>query len=135
MAAKKGPPSALEGGAGSPGKTALSGDAGSDDKGAINYTVQAHTDEKGLKVHNVSAKSGDEAANKVLKEYGYKGVSIRGVTPASDPDPNSMGGERDAAIMNQNAENSGHLVNTLGTEDNAEATRKLAQADVKELGE
>ncbi len=135
MVAKKGPPSALEGGAGSPGKTALSGDAGTDEKGAINYSVQAHSDEKGLKVHYVSAKSGDEAANKVLAEYGYKGVSIRGVTPASDPDPNSLGGEREAAIMNQNAENAGHIINTLGTEANAEATRKLAEADVKELGE
>jgi hypothetical protein len=134
-AGEKGPPSALEGGEGSLGKTNLSGDAGTDDKGAIEYSVQAHTDEKGLKVHYVKAKSGDEAASKVLSSYGYKGCSIRGVTPASDPDPNSLGGEREAAIMFRNAENGGHLVNTLGTEANAEATRELAKADVKELGE
>lgn len=134
-AGEKGPPSALEGGLGAPGKTSLSGDAGTDDKGAIEYSVQVHTDEKGLEVEYISAKSGDEAAQKALAKRGYKGVSIRGVTPASDPDPNSLGGEREAAIMHQNAENSGHIINTLGTEANAKATRELAKADVKELGE
>jgi len=135
MVAKKGPPSALEGGQGSPGKTPLSGDAGTDDKGAISYSVQVHDDENGLQVKYVSAKSGDEAAQKVLASHGYKGASIRGVTPASDPDANSLGGERDAAIMYQNAENAGSVINSLGTEANAKAVAELAKADVKELGE
>jgi hypothetical protein len=65
---------------------------------------------------------------------GYRGVSVRGVTPASDPDANSLGGERDAAIMISKAANNGHLVNTLGTDANAEATEKLGKADVTELG-
>lgn len=130
MVAKKGPPSALEGGEGSPGNTPLS-----EDKGAISYSVQVHDDENGLQVKYVTAKSGDEAAQKVLAGHGYKGASIRGVTPASDPDPNSLGGERDAAIMYANAENGGSVINTLGTEANAKATKELAKADVKELGE
>lgn len=130
MVAKKGPPSALEGGEGSPGNTPLS-----EEKGAINYSVQVHDDENGLQVKYVTAKSGDEAAQKVLAGHGYKGASIRGVTPASDPDPNSLGGERDAAIMYANAENGGSVINTLGTEANAKATKELAKADVKELGE
>ena len=61
-------------------------------------------------------------------------MSIRGVTPSSDPDANSLGGERDAAAMMANADNDSHLVNTLGTEANAEVTRKLAKADIKDLG-
>jgi hypothetical protein len=59
---------------------------------------------------------------------------VRGVTPYSDPDANSLGGERDAAAMIQNAENPGAIVNTLGTEANVEATKKLGKADIKELG-
>ncbi len=94
-----------------------------------------HTDAKGLEVKYFPAETGDEAANAALKLKGYKGVSIRGVTPHSDPDANSMGGERDAAIMIGNALNNGHLINTLGTPANAEATEKLGLADVKELGE
>jgi len=57
------------------------------------------------------------------------------VTPASDPDANSMGGERDAAIMFSNATNTGNIINTLGTEANVKATVELAKADVTELGE
>lgn len=37
--------------------------------------------------------------------------------------------------MYANAENSGGIINTLGTEANAKATKELAKADVKELGE
>ncbi len=130
MAAKKGPASALEGGAGSPGKTVNSEAA----KGQ-SYSVQKHSDEGGLEVEYVTATSGDEAAQKVLAAAKYKGTSIRGVTPASDPDANSLGGERDAAIMFANAENGGAIINTLGTEANAKAVKELAKADVKELGE
>ena len=99
------------------------------------YSVQMHTDEKGLEVKYFPGESGDEAVNSALSLKGYKGVSIRGVTPASDPDANSMGGERDAAIMISNATNNGHLINTLGTTANAEATEKLGRADIQELGE
>lgn len=134
-AGEEGPPSALKGGLGSEGNTDLSGDAGTDGKKAMDYDVQVHTDEKGLEVVRVNAESGDEAALKALEQKKFKGVSIRGVTPASDPDPNSLGGEREAAIMIRNAENGGHLVNTLGTEANAKATKELAKADVKDLGE
>jgi len=130
MVAKKGPASALEGGEGSQGKTPLS-----DGSRSQSYSVQKHSDEGGLEVEYVTATSGDEAAQKVLAGAQYKGTSIRGVTPASDPDANSLGGERDAAIMYQNAENAGGIINTLGTEANAKATRELAKADVKELGE
>jgi hypothetical protein len=103
-------------------------------KGQV-YSVQCHTDEDGLFVLYFKGDSGDDAANQALKTEGYKGISIRGVTPATDPDPNSMGGERDAAIMVSNASNDGAIINTLGTEANAEATSELAKADVRELGE
>ena len=95
--------------------------------------MQLHTAENGLEVKYVTASSGDEAAQKVLAGCGYKGASIRGVTPASDPDPNSLGGERDAAQMISNASNAGAVVNTLGTEANEEATEKLGRADITEL--
>lgn len=129
MAQKPGPKSAL--------KTHKAASATGDvDKGAIDYSVQCHTDEDGLFVlEPVSAKSGDEAAAKALKTEGYKGLSVRGVTPYSDPDANSLGGEREAANMIRNAENPGAIINTLGTEANAEATGKLGKADIKELGE
>ncbi len=130
MTAKKGPPSALEGGEGSPGKT-----VNSDTAKAQSYSVQKHSDEGGLEVEYVTAISGDEAAQKVLAGAKYRGTSIRGVTPASDPDPNSLGGEAMAATMFANAENGGAIINTLGTEANAKAVKELAKADVKELGE
>lgn len=129
MVAKKGPPSALEGGVGSPGKTVNSEPA----KGQ-SYSVQKHSAEDGLEVVYVTATSGDEAAQKVLAAAKYKSTSIRGVTPASDPDGNSLGGEREAAIMFANAENGGTIINTLGTEANAKAVEGLGKADVKELG-
>ncbi len=65
----------------------------------------------------------------------YKGTSIRGVTPASDPDPNSLGGERDASIMIANGENPGGGADPLGTEANRKATKELAKGDIEELGE
>ncbi len=131
-----------EGGKGAGPKSALKGGQGSeaqlnaDGTRKLRYSVQVHTDEKGLEVlEPIDADSGDEAANKALATKGYKGVSIRGVQPYSDPDANSLGGERDAAIMIGNANNGGNIINTLGTEANAEATRKLGQADIKDLGE
>ncbi len=131
-----------EGGKGAGPKSALKGGQGSaaqldaDSTKTLRYSVQCHTDEKGLEViEPVDADSGDEAANKVLAQKGYKGVSIRGVQPYSDPDANSLGGERDAAIMIANGANGGNIINTLGTEANAEATAKLAKADVKDMGE
>lgn len=143
MAAKKGPASSLDTGKGSPtgasagGDTDYEGRRGSGTEGGTQtYSVQCHTDADGLFVQNISAKSGDEAAQKALATEGYKGMSIRGVTPVSDPDPNSLGGERDASIMIANAENGGDAgINPLGTEANAKATEKLGKADIKELGE
>jgi hypothetical protein len=124
-----GPKSALEGG---PGSRAAAEAA--EGKGQV-YSVQCHTDEDGLFVLYFKGDSGDDAANQALKTEGYKGISIRGVTPATDPDPNSMGGERDAAIMISNAANGGNVINTLGTDANAEAVEKLGRADVQDLGE
>ncbi len=127
-----GPKSALKGGVGSKGEGPV---AGADATKGLRYSVQIHTDEKGLEViEPVDAESGDEAAGKALAQKQYKGASVRGVTPYSDPDPNSMGGERDAAIMIANAGNTGNIINTLGTEANAETTEKLGKADIKELG-
>lgn len=140
-AAKKGPASSLETGKGSPtgasagGEHDFEGRRGSAESGAMTYSVQHHSDEGGLEVTDVSAKSGDEAAQKVLAAAKYRGTSIRGVTPASDPDPNSLGGERDASIMIANAENPGDAADPLGTEANRKATRELGKADIKELGE
>ncbi len=131
----KGPKSALEGGKGSFEEVNA-------ESGGISYGVQAHSDEavgglkKGVQVIYVTAKSGDEAALKVREAHKANyGLSIRGVTPASDPDANSMGGERDAAIMVANAANGGNIINTLGTEANAKATVGLAKADIESLGE
>lgn len=139
------PPAELrtsEGGKGAGPKSALKGGLGSQavaDGAAtkkLRYSVQIHTDEKGLEVFEpIDAETGDEAAKIALERKNYHGASIRGVQPYSDPDPNSLGGERDAAIMIGNANNNGHLINTLGTEANAEATAKLAKADIKDLGE
>ena len=126
MSARKGPPSALE--------TGKSGIASIDDEpGAQSYAVQLHTADKGLEVKYVSAKSGDEAAQKVLASEGYNEASIRGITPASDPDANSLGGERDAAIMLRNAANQGAIINSLGTAANEKATEGLGKGDVSEL--
>ncbi len=128
-AGERGPKSVLEGGLGSREY------AEANASGKQVYSVQIHTDEKGLEVKYFAADGGDDAANQALALKGYRGVSIRGVDVASAPDPNSMGGEREAAIMIANAQNNGHLVNTLGTEANADATAKLAKADIKDLGE
>lgn len=127
MTAKKGPPSSLE-----TGKGAVETNAGPTSKN-INYSVQLHTEENGLEVKYVTAESGDEAAQKVLAGCSYKNASIRGVTPASDPDPNSLGGERDAGIMYDNAENHGAAINPLGTEANEKAVEGLGKGDVSEL--
>ncbi len=125
-----GPKSALKGGEGSEAQLNADGTK------KLRYSVQCHTDEKGLEVFEpIDADSGDDAANQVLAKKGYKGVSIRGVQPYSDPDANSLGGERDAAIMIGNGQNAGNIINTLGTDANADATAKLAKADVKDLGE
>lgn len=115
--------------------TPTGGESQPETKG-LAYSVQIHTDEKGLEVFEpIHAESGDEAAAKALEKKNYRGASVRGVTPYSDPDPNSLGGERDAGIMIGNAENAGNIINTLGTEANREATEKLGKADVTELGE
>lgn len=140
-AGQAGPPSSLDTGKGSPtgaaagGETQFEGRRGSAAAKGQAYDVQCHTDEDGLFVLRQTAESGDEAAQKALKTEGYKGMSVRGVTPASDPDPNSLGGERDASIMIANAENQGDTFDRLGTPANREATEKLGKADIKELGE
>jgi hypothetical protein len=126
-----GPKSALKGGLGSDGQPVV----GETTK-KLQYSVQVHTDEKGLEViEPIDAESGDEAASKALAQKNYRGASVRGVQPYSDPDPNSLGGEREAVNMIRNANNDGNIVNTLGTEANAEATAKLAKADISELGQ
>ena len=84
-------------------------------------------------VENLGGVSGALAAQKVLASEGYKEASIRGITPASDPDANSLGGERDAAIMIANAENHGTVINSLGTPANEKATEGLGKGDVSEL--
>lgn len=143
MTAKKGPKSSLETGKGSLTGAGAGGDhdyegrRGPDGEAkAQTYSVQVHTDEDGLEVYEISAKSGDEAAQKALDKKNYKGASIRGVTPVTDPDPNSLGGERDASIMLSNAENGGDAgINPMGTEANRKASKELAKADIEELGE
>jgi hypothetical protein len=127
MVAKKGPPSSLE-----TGKAGVRADGGNTSKG-MSYSVQLHTAEHGLQVKYVTAESGDEAAQKVLAGCSYKDASIRGVTPASDPDANSLGGERDASQMISNSENAGAVINTLGTEANQTAVEKLGRTDIEEL--
>ena len=129
-AGERGPKSALEGGEGSLEYAKAHAGAGEQV-----YSVQIHDDSHGLQVKYFPGTSGDQAAQKALAAAKYRGTSIRGVTPASDPDANSMGGERDAAIMFSNATNTGNIINTLGTEANAKATVELAKADVTELGE
>jgi len=127
-----GPKSALKGGVGSKGE----GPTGMEGTKSLAYSVQVNTDEKGLEVFEpIEAESGDEAAQKALAKKNYVGASIRGVTPYSDPDPNSLGGERDAAIMIANSKNGGSIINSLGTEANAKAVEELGKADIKELGE
>ncbi len=131
----KGPPSSLETGEAQP----LAGDgtatkANAVGKKGMRYSVQVHTDERGLEVIEVQAETGDEAAQKALEQHKYVGTSVRGVTPVSDPDPNSLGGEREASNMIRNATNQ-DAVHPLGTEANAKATEKLGRADIKELGE
>ncbi len=128
-AGERGPKSALEGGLGS--REYAEANKG---KGQV-YSVQVHTDEKGVQVQYHSGESGDEAAGKALAANSYRGTSIRGVDVASAPDANSMGGERDAAIMIEKAGNQGYIVNSLGTDANAKTTAELAKADVTELGE
>ncbi len=116
-------------------QTPTGGDATATTK-SLAYSVQIHTDEKGLEVFEpITAESGDEAAKIALEKKNFRGASVRGVTPYSDPDPNSLGGEREAGIMYGNAENAGAIINTLGTEANREAVEKLGKADVTELGE
>lgn len=144
-AGQAGPPSSLKTGVGSPTGASAGGDTNYEgrrgegaaaDKGAITYSVQVHTDEDGLEVFEISAKSGDEAAQKALQKKNYKGTSIRGVTPVSDPDPNSLGGERDASIMLHNAGNPGGGANVWpGTAANAKAVEELGKGDIEELGE
>lgn len=131
MVAKAGPKSSLK-----TGEPSSLGAPGADETKRLQYSVQIHTDEKGLEVFEpIDAESGDEAAQKALEKKNYRGASVRGVTPYSDPDANSLGGERDAGIMFANAENQGAIINTLGTEANRKATEKLGKADVSELGE
>lgn len=126
---KAGPPSSLK------TKTAHGGDSAPETK-KLRYSVQIHTDEKGLEVFEpIDADSGDEAAKIALEKKNFRGASVRGVQPYSDPDPNSLGGERDAGIMIANAENGGDAINPLGTKANAEAVEKLGKADISELGE
>ncbi len=133
---KRGPKSALEGG----DTGTASGDRFNDGKGQ-EYSVQVHSDEdvgglkKGLQVLYVKADSGDEAGLKVRQAHKANfGLSIRGVTPATDPDANSMGGERDAAIMLANAEAGGEFA-PVQTAANAKAVEGLGKADIEDLGE
>lgn len=129
MAQKPGPKSSLK-------TQTPTGGVENPESGKMDYSVQIHTDEKGLEVFEpISAESGDEAAKIALEKKGFRGASVRGVTPYSDPDANSLGGEREAGIMYGNAENAGAIINTLGTDANREATEKLGKADVTELGE
>lgn len=128
-AGERGPKSSLEGGEGS-----LAYAEATKGSGQV-FSVQVHDGAHGLRVQYYPGDNGDEAANRALAANKYRGTSIRGVTPASDPDANSMGGERDAAIMFANGTSSGNVINTLGTDANVEATKKLAVADVSELGE
>lgn len=139
---KAGPPSSLKTGEGSPTGVSAGGATSGErvqgsrpaTKGQA-YDVQIHTDELGLEVLTITAESGDEAAQKALAQKDYKGASVRGVTPTTDPDPNSLGGEREASIMIANAENQGDAGRDLmGTEANREASEKLGHADVSELG-
>lgn len=143
MAQKAGPKSSLKTKEGSPTGVSAGGDVSAEGvrnssgstKG-LRYSVQIHTDEKGLEVFEVSAESGDEAASKALAKKNYRGASVRGVQPVSDPDPNSHAGERDASIMYNNADNAGDAgINPMGTEANRQAREKLGKADVTELGE
>lgn len=142
-AGEAGPPSSIETGTGTATGAGAGGDrnhegraSGYETSGAMDYDVQVHTDEEGLEIIRVNAKSGDEAAQKALAQKNYKGTSIRGITPASDPDPNSLGGERDASIMLANAENPQGGANVWpGTEANAKAVKELGKADIEELGE
>lgn len=128
-AGEAGPPSSLKTG------TPTGGTSHPSSK-SMAYSVQIHTDEKGLEVFEpIKAESGDEAAQIALAKKGYRGASVRGVTPYTDPDANSLGGEREAGIMYGNAANAGSIINTLGTDANREATEKLGRADVTELGE
>ena len=130
MAQKKGPDSVLK-----TGDTSVdTGPAG----GKQQYSVQVHTNERGLEVlEPISATSGDEAASIALKQHGYSGTSVRGVTPYSDPDANSLGGERDALHMMRNAENGGDagIDAARGTPINRETSEKLGKTDIKDLGE
>lgn len=126
---KAGPQSSLK------TKTATGG-VNNPESGKMGYSVQIHTDEKGLEVFEpIAAASGDEAAKIALEKKNFRGASVRGVTPYSDPDANSLGGEREAGIMYGNAANAGAGTDTFGTEANREATEKLGKADVTELGE
>lgn len=128
---KAGPKSSLK-----TGEPSSLGAPGAAETKKLQYSVQIHTDEKGLEVFEpINASSGDEAAKIALEKKNYRGASVRGVDPYSSPDANSLGGERDAGIMYANAENQGAIINTLGTEANREATEKLGRADVSELGE
>src|SRR5690348_10922666 len=105
---KAGPPSSLK------THEPIGGDGAGKTTNKLRYSVQIHTDEKGLEVFEpIDAKTGDEAAKIALEKKNYRGASVRGVTPYSDPDPNSLGGERDAGIMIANAENGGNVINTL----------------------
>jgi hypothetical protein len=142
-AGESGPKSSLETGVGSPTGASAGGEhdfEGRRGEGATKnrsqtYSVQVHTDEDGLEVFEIDAETGDEAAQKALEKKGYRGASVRGVTPASDPDPNSLGGERDASIMIANAENGPGAYDPLGTEANRKATEELGKKDIEELGE
>jgi hypothetical protein len=130
---------ANDGGAGPPSSLKTKTASGGTDEGkstdTLNYSVQIHTDEKGLEVFEpISAKSGDEAAQKALAKKNYHGASVRGVQPYSDPDPNSLGGERDAGIMIANAEAGGEFA-PVQTEANAEMVEELGKGDIKDLGE
>lgn len=139
---KAGPPSSLETGIGSTTGASAGGEgifegnhSGPEKARSQAYDVQCHTEDDGLFVLRQNAESGDEAAQKALATEGYKGMSIRGVTPASDPDPNSLGGERDASIMIANARNPGDAFDRLGTDANRKAVEELGKADIEELGE
>jgi hypothetical protein len=56
--------------------------ASGDQTKKLQYSVQIHTDEKGLEVMEpIEAESGDEAAKIALEKKNYRGASVRGVQP------------------------------------------------------
>lgn len=56
-----------------------------EDKGRC-YSVQVHTAARGFETLYVTAETGDDAALKALATHPHADTSIRGISPASEPD-------------------------------------------------